>query len=732
MSFVAEIKRRNVLRVGLAYLVIGWLLTEVLTTILPELGAPAWTGRAVILVFALGFIPAIVLSWIYELTPDGIKRESRIDGNDDLRRSGRGFDYAAVALVVMLVLTLGYLGSQNPDLGDTDSGGISDASVAVLPFVNMSGDKDNEYFSDGLTETLLHMLAQIPDLQVAARTSSFAFKGQNQDIREIADALQVAHILEGSVQRAGDTVRITAQLIRAEDGFHVWSETYDRKMDDIFAIHDEIAVKVGGELSQSILGTNAAAASAGVGTEISDAYDLYLQALELRASNSFRALQAAENLLKGALAIDAAYLDAKTELANNYLHQFETGLLTFDGAYPQIIALTDQVLGEQPEHPAATAINLFTETVSQTLAGDGSSMPRSIERFEELVAANPKDYRIRALLGRLLRSVNRHGRALEIQLDGVTLDAFNPEIHHALGALYVDLGDFEKGREALKKSLELQQDLPNAYLKLAEISLRQGDAVEYARQMLQAIAVDPQDHEIPALLGANLYWLGLIDEGDDFRDRVFAIAPTSPLAYQLSMVRAINIGDEIMSVDAARRAIEDDIDDRQFSYGRAVQHLLRVAARNGTLAEENAFIEATAPGLLNVDAELVPAKFLGAQVAALDAWYTSLPADELQRRINVLQSATAGFGHDPFQIPAVKVSVLCMEGRIDDAVDTALDDVFSRSVLTALGWEQSIGLPHFEQFGKDSRVDDAMQRWVAEQDEEAGKLKNFLTELSAG
>ena len=275
MSLIAELKRRNVFSVTAAYLVVGWLLTEVFTAVLETLSAPDWAARGVILAFALGFIPTVVLSWVYQMTPEGIKRDSDIRSDEDMGVKSRTFDYLVIASVVVLTIALAFLGSQSSTNGkDGNSATISNASVAVLPFVNMSKDKGEDYFSDGLTETLLHMLAQIPNLKVAARTSSFAFKGQNQDIREIAEALQVAHVLEGSVQRVGDKVRITAQLIRADDGFHVWSSIYDRTFDDIFAIQDEIAAKVGNELSQSILGSNAAAVTTGVGTVSTDAYEL--------------------------------------------------------------------------------------------------------------------------------------------------------------------------------------------------------------------------------------------------------------------------------------------------------------------------------------------------------------------------------------------------------------------------------------------------------------------------
>ena len=464
MTLVSELRRRNVFRVVFAYLVVGWLLTEVFTTILPEIGAPAWASRTVILVFALGFFPAVILPWIYELTPDGIKRESEIDGSEDLRRSSRTFDYLAIATVAVLILVLAVLGARTTiDTSRSPGQVISNASVAVLPFVNMTGDKDNEYFSDGLTETLLHMLAQIPDLQVAARTSSFAFKGQAITAREIASALQVAHILEGSVQLAGNRVRITAQLIRAEDGFHVWSSNFDRDFNDIFAIQDEIAKEVGNSLSESLLGTEKVPEISRVGTENPDAYDLYLQALGERATFSYGGLQAAENLLKGALATDPDFLDAKTELAVNYLHQFETGLMERDEVMSKCSAIAKQVLASRPDDPVANAIRLYVENKH---SGDPRRILDAIEELEKLVAENPSIYELRLVLARLLQSAQQFDRALVVHLEALQQDPYNPRIHYELGAQYLVLERPREARAALEKSLEIEPRQPNAYGKL--------------------------------------------------------------------------------------------------------------------------------------------------------------------------------------------------------------------------------------------------------------------------
>jgi len=312
MSLFSELKRRNVIRVATAYVIVGWLLTEISTTLLPTFGAPDWIAKVVIFIVALAFLPVLIFAWAFEMTPEGIKREKDVDRDMSITsQTGKKLNYVTIGAVIVGIIFLGFAktGKDSEQRAETEVVITTGApSIAVLPFVNMSGNAENEYFSDGLTETLLHMLAQIPELKVAARTSSFAFKGKDANIREIANILEVAHVLEGSVQRAGDRVRITAQLIRADDGFHVWSENYDRTLDDIFGIQDEIAAKVGSALSASLL-SGGSEIVVGVGTENLKAYDLFLQAISENAKSSHGSLQLAEGLLKDALALDPGFHD---------------------------------------------------------------------------------------------------------------------------------------------------------------------------------------------------------------------------------------------------------------------------------------------------------------------------------------------------------------------------------------------------------------------------------------
>jgi len=733
MSIFTELQRRNVLRVAAAYLVVGWLLTEVLTTILPTFGAPEWAATAVILMFAFGFIPAVILSWLYELTPDGIKKEADANGDDAESRASIGkLDYITIAGVISIVVIVAlFSASQTPDKTDAALATISNESVAVLPFVNMTNDKDNEYFSDGLTETLLHMLAQIPGLKVAARTSSFAFKDKNLDIREIADALQVAHILEGSVQQSGNRVRITAQLIRASDGYHVWSENFDRESDDIFGIQDEIAAKVGSALSASLLGTDDATVVVGVGTENPDAYDLYLQALKQRVTFSYGGLKAAEELLKGALTIDPNFLDAKTELANNFMHQLETGLMTENNAFAAVLALSDQVLAVNPDNVAAQAAQAFVQAGPTTTPSNSDAMDDAIAKLEMLVTNHPREYQARIYLSRLLQGTQQADKALQIQLEALQLDPYNARIQYEIGSMYLELDRLDEARAALQTSLDIEPLQPNAYLRLGMIALKSGDGADYLQQSLRAMEVDPRDHEIPAFIAAFLYQLGLVEEADDFRNRVLAIAPTSASAYRIELLRAIALGDEDASLAAARNAIENNAENRQFAYGGAVQHLLRTAVRSETVEVETAYLEQQAPGIFDIDAVSIPPKFLSAQRIAFDAWFTTLERDELLRRLDRIQEIAASYGFDLLHNPGARVSVMALRGDIDDAIELALSDVFVLPVITDPNWRARYSQAQFAEFVADPRIQAAMQKWEVEEAAARGQVKSYLLDLSS-
>jgi adenylate cyclase len=315
-NFFAELKRRNVIRFAGLYLVGAWLLVQVAGTVLPMFGAPNWLPRSVVILLAIGFVPGLIFSWVFELTPEGLKRDEDVTPGESIapqtaRRMNR-------TIIAVLVLALAYFAfdkfvltpRRDAALVAAASTPTTDArSIAVLPFVNMSGDVANEYFSDGISEEILNVLARTPELRIAARTSSFSFKGKTLEVPAIARELNVRMVLEGSVRKQDDRVRVTAQLIDAKSGFHVWSQTYDRKLQDIFAIQDEIAKAIGNELEVKIVRA-ADTGKTSAGTQNLAAYDLYLRGIALWQTRRGDALWQALDLFEKAAAADPEFAQA--------------------------------------------------------------------------------------------------------------------------------------------------------------------------------------------------------------------------------------------------------------------------------------------------------------------------------------------------------------------------------------------------------------------------------------
>ena len=315
-----EMKRRNVFRVAIAYIAASWLVLQVLDLVVENVEAPPWVMKFLLAVAAIGFPLALVFSWAYELTPEGMKREKEVDRTESItHQTGRRLDRVIMLVLVGAVAyfiwerqnvnsevppsaTADVVVESAPVAADTQEVVETETvrrSIAVLPFVNMSSDNEQEYFADGLTEEILNSLAKTPDLLVAARTSSFGFKGSTESVPVIAAALGVDHVLEGSVRRGGETLRITAQLIRASDGFHLWSETFDRTMEDIIAIQEEIAVQIATAL-ETAMDPEALEKMMKAGTSSVAAYEAFLT-----GQGAVRAADESGDAYEGLLALES-------------------------------------------------------------------------------------------------------------------------------------------------------------------------------------------------------------------------------------------------------------------------------------------------------------------------------------------------------------------------------------------------------------------------------------------
>ncbi|MEE8464014.1 MAG: adenylyl cyclase, partial [Gammaproteobacteria bacterium] len=327
-DFFKELMRRNVARVALVYIIVAWVTIQVVDVMFPALHVPEWAISITAALIIIGFPFALIFAWAFEITPEGIKREKEVDRSQSITtNTGRKLDFMiigalAIAVTFLLFDKLVLTESEDevakagtPDRTTEMSAKAPEKSIAVLPFVNMSGDIENEYFSDGLSEELLNVLAKMPELKVVGRTSSFKFKGTNEDLRMIGQQLGVAHVLEGSVRQSGLKVRITAQLIDTETGFHLWSETFDRELDDIFAIQDEISASVAAALKVTLLGEEVAKPAEIHGTENVEAYNAFLQGRYFFQHETFENLEKAIDFLERAIEIDPAYAAAYAELS---------------------------------------------------------------------------------------------------------------------------------------------------------------------------------------------------------------------------------------------------------------------------------------------------------------------------------------------------------------------------------------------------------------------------------
>lgn len=287
MSLFGELKRRNVFRVAIAYLVASWLIIQLTDILVPLLTLPGWVSRFIFLLLVVLFLPTLIAAWALEMTPEGIKLEKNVDRTESVtpqtgrRLNGVIIGVLAMAVVVLLVDKVWLSGSDTSEVVAT---GTVDKSVAVLPFVDLSESQDQEWFADGLAEEILNALARTPDLLISARTSTFAYKGTDKDVPTIAKELGVAHVLEGSVRRAGERIRVTAQLIRAADGFHVWSQNYDRDVTDVIEIQEDLAIQIASAL-ETTMDPDSLADMVRVGTRSAAAYRLYIHGTALRAQS---------------------------------------------------------------------------------------------------------------------------------------------------------------------------------------------------------------------------------------------------------------------------------------------------------------------------------------------------------------------------------------------------------------------------------------------------------------
>jgi len=512
MSFFNELKRRNVIKVVVAYIVTSWLVAQVAQLAAESFGAPDWVMKMFITLLALGFPIAIIFSWAFEMTPEGIKKERDVDRSQSITNvTGQKLNYTIIGL---LVVALGYFAYDKflltPTAGENANVAESEQTqnsgprtIAVLPFVNMSEDKGNEYFSDGLTEELLNILAKIKELHVAGRTSSFAFKGKEDDLRIIGEKLNVSTILEGSVRKDDkrNRVRITAQLINVENGFHLWSETFDRELDDIFVIQEEVAREVAKALRVTLLGEEAEQVSH-IATTGFNAYDIYLRGLQNLNEYSYASLNRATNDFQRALTLDPTYTPAQLGLIRTWQSLADTGAITRKEAADRSLPLLTLILQHEPDNADVHVLMAWVQVFQKDREAAEAS-------YREALSKNSRNVAALIELGGFLRNRERVDEGMEYILRAAQIEPYSVPVQWELCWSYMWLQNLPGALKACGQIREISPDNPMGYYGTSLAYHLSGDIAQAIFWDTQAHEYDPDDYELTAELSSQ--WLNLGD-----------------------------------------------------------------------------------------------------------------------------------------------------------------------------------------------------------------------------
>ncbi len=512
-SLYTELKRRNVFRVAVAYVVVGWVVLQVAEITAPLMQLPDWTVPMALFFGIVGFPFAIVFAWAFELTPEGLRRTEDVHPEESITAAtGANLNRAIIGLLALAVTILLadklLLSPERPATDDTSvEAQIDEAeaqgpkSIAVLPFVNMSPDPEQEYFSDGISEELLNGLSRIEDLRVAARTSSFSFKGKNPDIRDVGAKLNVETVLEGSVRKSGSRVRITAQLINVEDGYHLWSDTYDRELTDIFAIQDEISAAIVDALKVHLTDEEMVASRTPIDLE---AYNYYLQAQHNQRLREEQKLELAETQYRRALEVAPDYAEAWAGLSvtTYLLSENYYGARPIEPSLRDAQTQLDQAFAINPELPQAHAVQALIDLDK----GDPFSALKSLDRA---IAANPNEGILHAWRGSTLHTLGRFDEGTEAYERAFRIDPLHPATRANVVSQAIVKGDHARARELATPGSLLAYEVEQS---IANYEGRYADQISALHQMMD-ISPSGTDPRAEFLLSIVYFFsLGNIEE----------------------------------------------------------------------------------------------------------------------------------------------------------------------------------------------------------------------------
>ena len=502
-----ELKRRNVFRVALAYLAVGWLVLQVVQLVLESTSAPDWVMQVFLLAVAVGFPFAVLFAWAFELTPEGLKREQEVARDKSItRQTGRKLNRT---IIVVLTVAIAILLAEKFVLErDTAApAAVTETSIAVLPFVNMSSDPEQEYFSDGISEEILNVLAQIPDLHVTSRSSAFQFKGEDIDIPTVANQLGVRHVLEGSVRKSGSNVRITAQLIAADFDKHLWSESYDRVLTDTFAIQDEISAAIAAALGET-LGFEFAVAESVRESIDADAYNEYLRGvynLEQRTKDS---LEAASRNFERAIAIEPDYAAAHARLAITFGvfpgYQAEANSIEY---YELAVPHSQKAFELAPDTWEANLAMGYVLWMRSRLYGD--DVDEAIPYLERALELNPSHGPAYSWLASVQGMKGDWQGRIAILEAGIQVAPIDRILLGSIANAYIYLDRFAEAEKAIDRLMDISPAM--ALNRAATLATRQGQWANNAVALIHYLSLAPTESSYWArrIVGEDL---GLAEE----------------------------------------------------------------------------------------------------------------------------------------------------------------------------------------------------------------------------